>query len=246
MTAHEHYETHLAKIYGWMTGDFESRSSDQKEILQSLGIAPNADGKAVDLGCGHGLQSIALATLGYEVTAIDFNTSLLNELSERTSGLPIKIVHDDLLNFTKIVSADQDLITCMGDTITHLNSTDDIDILCASAYSVLRPGGRILFSFRDLTEELPDDKRFIPVKSDEQRILTCFLEYFNDYVKVHDILHEKINGNWQLTVSHYRKLRLNKTQLESLLTKNDFKVIEHRVVNRMHYLLSEKDHSLTH
>lgn len=48
-----------------------------------------------------------------------------------------------------------------------------------------------LLSFRDYSVPLQDEKRFIPVRSDEGRILTCFLEYSEDSVLVHDILHER-------------------------------------------------------
>jgi 2-polyprenyl-3-methyl-5-hydroxy-6-metoxy-1,4-benzoquinol methylase len=37
---------------------------------------------AIDLGCGHGLQSISLANLGFCVKAVDFNTQLLHHLAE--------------------------------------------------------------------------------------------------------------------------------------------------------------------
>jgi hypothetical protein len=47
----------------------------------------------------------------------------------------------------------------------------------------------------------------IPVRSDERRILTCFLEYEEDTVVVHDILHERSGDIWDTRVSSYRKLR---------------------------------------
>ena len=53
------------------------------------------------------------------------------------------------------------------------------------------------------------DARFIPVRSDERRILTCFLEYEEDTVVVHDILHERAGDAWETRVSSYRKLRLS-------------------------------------
>jgi hypothetical protein len=51
-------------------------------------------------------------------------------------------------------------------------------------------------------------KRFIPV-GDADRILTCFLEYGDDAVTVHDILHERDGSDWRQRVSAYRKLRLS-------------------------------------
>jgi hypothetical protein len=65
-----------------------------------------------------------------------------------------------------------------------------------------------VLSFRDYSVPLLDEKRFIPVRSDERRILTCFLEYDTDTVLVHDILHERAGDAWETRISSYRKLRV--------------------------------------
>lgn len=54
-----------------------------------------------------------------------------------------------------------------------------------------------------------DESRFIPVRSDASRILTCFIEDRGAHVLVHDILHERVDGTWTMSVSSYRKLELS-------------------------------------
>jgi hypothetical protein len=52
--------------------------------------------------------------------------------------------------------------------------------------------------------------RFIPVRSDDSRILTCVLEEQGDeFVAVHDLLHERRETGWAMSVSSYRKVRLS-------------------------------------
>ncbi|KAL2914084.1 hypothetical protein HK105_206342 [Polyrhizophydium stewartii] len=70
-----------------------------------------------------------------------------------------------------------DAIVCMGDTLTHLGSLDEIDSLVASSFGALAPGGRLVLQFRDLTQPLFGTDRFIPVRSDERTVFTCFLEW---------------------------------------------------------------------
>lgn len=36
MTAKEHYDKHLGKLYSWMPGDFYERMSEQKEFFVNL------------------------------------------------------------------------------------------------------------------------------------------------------------------------------------------------------------------
>jgi hypothetical protein len=73
----------------------------------------------------------------------------------------------------------------------------------------LAPGGVFAATFRDYaTVEFKGEQRFIFVRADESRIFTCFLEYQDHQVMVHDLLHEHADGRWRQSVSSYPKLRL--------------------------------------
>jgi hypothetical protein len=89
-------------------------------------------------------------------------------------------------------------------------------------HEALAPGGHFVLSFRDYTEPLKDEARFISVRSDERRILTCFLEYEEDTVLVHDILHERAGDAWETKVSSYRKLRLAPDRVIASLETSGF------------------------
>jgi hypothetical protein len=73
----------------------------------------------------------------------------------------------------------------------------------------LAPGGRFVATFRDYTTLPTGNTRFIPVRSDANRIHTCFLEEQSDRVLVHDMLYEKQGDRWSMQVSNYSKLRLS-------------------------------------
>ncbi len=65
----------------------------------------------------------------------------------------------------------------MGDTLTHLPTTAAVDELLHLAATNLAPGGSLALTFRDYVgNELEDAQRFIPVRSDSERELMCFLE----------------------------------------------------------------------
>jgi hypothetical protein len=96
----------------------------------------------------------------------------------------------------------------MSDTLTHLPEHTHVDFLVQEVHETLTPGGHFVLSFRDYSQPLEGDARFIAVHSDERRILTCFLEYEEDTVVVHDILHERAGDAWETRVRSYRKLRL--------------------------------------
>jgi hypothetical protein len=80
--------------------------------------------------------------------------------------------------------------------------------LITNVARTLLPGGRFVATFRDYTRLPAGDARFIPVRADDQRILTCFLEERAEHVVVHDLLHERVDGAWRLRLGSYTKLRL--------------------------------------
>lgn len=210
-TTKAHYDRHLGPVYSWMTGEFDGLKRRNAELFDRLGLAPGEPGRvAVDLGAGHGAQSVPLAERGLEVIAIDFCGALLEELRENAGNAPITTVEDDLLAFKRHVPGPAGVVVCMGDTLTHLPSKADVERLIADVADVLGPGGTFVATFRDyVSNEARGDARFIPVKADDERILTCFLEYGADAVTVHDLLHTRADGKWKQEVSSYRKLRLD-------------------------------------
>jgi 2-polyprenyl-3-methyl-5-hydroxy-6-metoxy-1,4-benzoquinol methylase len=194
-----------------MCGDFAALAARNAALFERLGLDPGRHGPiAIDLGAGHGAQSVPLAARGFEVVAIDFCAPLLEELQRNAGALPITTVEADLLEFRQHVAADAGVVVCMGDTLPHLPSLAAVEQLIHDTADVLANGGVFVASFRDyVSRKLIGEARFIPVRADEHLILTCFLEYADDTVTVHDLLHERVDGAWRQSVSSYRKLRLD-------------------------------------
>jgi SAM-dependent methyltransferase len=201
-----HYRDHLGPVYDWMLGPFEQASALAEAQLRAAGLGRGGGALAVDLGCGSGLQSMPLLRLGYRVLAIDTCAVLLERLRGRARGLPIEALEEDLRRFRLHVAEPAAAIVCMGDTLSHLESREDVRALLGDCASLLAPGGILVLEFRDLTS-VP--VRFIPVRSDESRILTCVLEEQGEFLAVHDLVHERRESGWAMSVSSYRKLRLS-------------------------------------
>ena len=204
----EHYESLLAPIYVWMAGGMDAAIARGRAEVDAVCPRPSVSQWAVDLGAGFGIHAIPLADIGYSVLAIDSSGTLLDAMRSHMGPRRITSVRDDLLSFKKHIEDPAALFLCMGDTLTHLPDRRTVERLFADVAEALERGGTFIVTFRDYSAPLVGLKRFIPVRSDSDRILTCFLEYGDDAVTVHDILHERDGSVWRQRLSSYRKLRL--------------------------------------
>jgi hypothetical protein len=220
----DHYDLHLAPVYSWMAGGIADAVARGQKELADIGLLESGARYAVDLGAGFGMHAIPLSRNGSNVLAIDSSAFLLDELKDYAGDTPVETVKDDLLNFASHLSGEPDVVLCMGDTLTHLSGMSSVTALISSVREHLSQGGRFVITFRDYTRALEGTNRFIPVKSDETRISTCFLEYAVDTVRVHDILHERKEGTWVMRVSTYQKLRLEPVRIKQQLERCGFEV----------------------
>lgn len=239
MTVKEHYDNHLGNFYSWMTGDFATACKEFKKILTDNIIVPFANQTAIDLGAGHGIQSIALAEMGFKVIAVDFNKQLLGELKANAKGLDIKTVNADIKKVNTFANKPE-LIVCCGDTLSHLNNTTEIKSIITKISKSLCKKGKVILSFRDYSAALKDTERFIPVRADDNKILTCILDYENEFVHVTDLFIEKTNQIWVQKVSSYRKVRLQTNEIAGYLKEAGLKIQCNTIINRLTTIIAGK------
>lgn len=238
-----HYDNLLSAHYSWMIGmPLADKVAEQQALFVDLGVVAGCNEIAVDLGCGPGYQSLALAKMGYgTVQSIDTSRQLLAELEAANKGYPIQPILADLRAFSKFVERQSaSVIVCMGDTLTHLKSHSEVSKLFRDAHDALVPGGRLVLTFRDLSTELTGLDRFFPVQADDHRILMCVLDYEPECVVVNDLIHVRGDNGWALHKSRYRKLRLAPPNLVTELEEIGFVVDHDRPVGRMHCISARK------
>ena len=236
----KHYEDLLAPYYSWMCGGNDYKLKESRKFFDDHKIRPKGSNVAVDLGAGSGFQSLPLAESGFNVIALDTSRTMLAELVQNAGALPIVTVEDDLLHFPEHITSAVEVIVCMGDTLTHLESLMAVEDLFKNVYAALEENGSFILSFRDLSVEMTGLDRFIPVRSDAKKIFTCFLEYEKDSVKVHDILYELSNDQWHMKKSFFRKLRISIDRTKEYLLKSGFKIDVSDMHNAMVTIIARK------
>lgn len=231
-----HYRSLLAEHYTWMLGgDLERAAAEQRELLDSLGVTSpdRPDAAAVDLGCGPGPQTLALADMGYPIViGVDTSQELLDELAGHAPARPaVRAINMDLVDALPTVaeSAPVEVVVCMRDTILHLPDRDAVTRLFQRVAASLSTDGVFVLTYRDLTPAMQGLERFLPVRSDEDRIMLCVLDYDQpEAVTVNDLIYTRDTEGWALHKSSYQKLRLAPDWIQAQLAATDLSIAHHR------------------
>ena len=107
-------------------------------------IAPVAEKKVLDVGCGGGILSESLAQRGAEVTGIDMGDAPLGvaKLHQLESGLSINYQKSTAEDFAKNHENTFDIVTCL-EMLEHVPDPSSVINACAK---MVKPGGTVFFS----------------------------------------------------------------------------------------------------
>ncbi|EQA37596.1 methyltransferase domain protein [Leptospira inadai serovar Lyme str. 10] len=236
-----HYDTFLAEKYSWMLGDLEQKEGEEEERLRNWGISPKNNGLAWDLGAGNGIQSFPLSKLGFSVLAIDFSSDLLLQLEQRNQGFSVKTKLVDFTSPSLYIGESPELLLCMGDTLTHLESLEQMQTVISLWSYFLKSGARIILGYRDLSNGKPGEKTGFPVRAEKDRIFSCVLSFEEKKVLVTDLFHRWDGQRWDFSHSSYYKLILPLDHLLRMLIRSGFSLQKQSEEKGMKILLLLKN-----
>jgi SAM-dependent methyltransferase len=102
-----------------------------------------ANGKILDFGAGTGRISIPLAKDGYNVTAVDCSSEMLEELRRKAKDLNLNI--ETHLTLTDVQMEDFDLAISIFTVLAYINSESELTEVFQNIFRCLKPGGMFMF-----------------------------------------------------------------------------------------------------
>ncbi len=147
----------LAPMYHLLYPDWDAAIETQGRMLTDIiGKEWNqATKKVLDVSCGIGTQSLALAALGLDVTASDLSPEAVERAKKEaeTRDLTIKFSVCDMKKAHECHGTGYDLVLCAGNALPHLLSDAEILKGLESMFACLEPGGGCLISMRQYDQE---------------------------------------------------------------------------------------------
>ena len=105
------------------------------------------NGKILDFGSGTGRISIPLAKAGYEVTAVDCSSEMLEELRRKAQPQNLNIVTQ--LTLTDVISNDFDLAIAIFTVLAYIKTQSELKATFQNIYNSLKPGGLFMFDLEN-------------------------------------------------------------------------------------------------
>ena len=133
-------DTDLVALY-----DVDNPAGVDHDYYRALAETLNAR-RIIDLGCGTGLLTRALARPGRSVAGIDPSRTMIDWARRQPRAQEVSWIEGDASSIP--VTGDVDLVLCTGNTIMHL-SGEDLTAALRQIIRGLRPGGVVSFECRN-------------------------------------------------------------------------------------------------
>ena len=175
-----------AEFYNKLSSNYDSMIKFENSLQNKIAnlksfIQPNYK-TALDLGCGTGVDSIALSKLGLKVEAVDHSNEMIN-IAENNSNKHNAKINFTVSNLIDINSNKKfDFIISLGNTLANLPSIDFIKVF-AKTKKHISANGKVLLQIINYAS-LPKTGEYL---------LNKFEDEFFSIIRKYDIHKDHIN-----------------------------------------------------
>lgn len=169
------------KFYNEVSGFYEKMIDFEKNLdLRTKAykkIFPEK-GKVVDIGCGIGLDSIALAMNGHNVTSFDISPSMIEEAKRNAVkfSVNIKTQVNSFETITKSFDNKFSFVVSVGNTIAHLKS-NELKSAIKRIYKLLVPGGKVFLHILNYERIIKGSQRINNIANRGGKVIIRFYDF---------------------------------------------------------------------
>jgi SAM-dependent methyltransferase len=163
--------------------------------------------RVLDVACGTGHHTIALAQRGYQVLGTDLSGAMVELARENATAAGVDVVFAQL-GFGEHATLGRtfDAVLCLGNSLPHLLTESALEAALADFATVLRPGGLLVVQNRNFDLVCSEMERFIGLQShaaehaehDEQGewLFVRFYDFHQETITFNMIRLQRTDGGW--------------------------------------------------
>lgn len=121
---------------------YDDWAKDFIDIMKKHGIE---EGIVLDLGCGTGSLSTRLSKAGYDMIGIDYSMDMLNIAREKSEGMDILYLEQDMREFELYGTVNA--VLCVCDSINYILEPEEVVEVFSLVDNYLDPHGLFIFDF---------------------------------------------------------------------------------------------------
>jgi len=175
----------IADSYDELTGAADRRVAAGRfvtELTRRFDIT-----SAVDAACGAGLFAIELARNGLEVVAGDISAGMLKEAPHNAAAAGIDTdlctwIQAPMQELGDRISGARDAVVCMGNSIPHLLTDDDLSRTFAGFAAMLTGGGVAVIHLLNYDRVLSEKDRIVGITRAGSKEFVRFYDFDGDLV----------------------------------------------------------------
>jgi len=153
--------------------------------------------RILDVACGTGILSIALAERGYMIDGIDLDSNMIEiaEKKARDREIQMEFKTGNMLDINEIFHDRMfGLIFCIGNSLVHLDNEKEVESFLHKSYDMLKVGGRVIIQIVNYDRILKYGIGYLPTISKAN----AGVEFIRKYVHIKG--ENKIYFNTELIV----------------------------------------------
>jgi ubiquinone/menaquinone biosynthesis C-methylase UbiE len=199
---------------------FESIVKKKKNLLK---IFSNLNTKsAADIGCGTGVDSIALALNGLKISAFDPSEKMLSvaNYNSKEMNAGVEFYNYSADNIPKEFEKKYDLVVSLGNTFANI-SEDKFSASLKRCCDILKPNGQLIIQVLNYKKILRDKHRIVNITENGNKYFIRFYDFDNEQIGFNILTFSKVKtSDYKLSSTRIYPYQLENFQ--STLTSAGF------------------------
>ncbi len=211
--------------------NWHNRLSGEMPFLEATLRAAGA-ARVLDAACGTGMHAIALAQRGFSAAGADLSAGMIEQarMNAKTAGVDVRFEAAGFGDLAQTFGAGNfDALLCLGNSLPHLLSPQDLTNALRDFAACLQPGGLLLVQNRNFDAVTAQNDRWMEPQAhcegEKEWLFLRFYDFLPDGLidfNVVTLTRDMAEAGWQQQVRSTRLYPLRQSEMSRALEQAGF------------------------